>query len=297
MPPRLVDYAGYRDRRDREQPSCRLPHPLVTVVSPVLNGAATIERMIRSVHAQSIGGIEHVLVDGGSQDGTVDIVRHLLRPHDYSISEADLGISDAFNKGIAMARGQYIQILAADDFLSPDQIERAVAALTETETDFVFGDVLFYERGRPTFVYVGDRHYARVIHRRMPAIIHPSVLAARHCFERFGLFDPAYRNAMDYDWLLRLHRAGARGVYRSGIVAHMTHDGTSNRQFRRTIGEVKAISVAHGRNRLVAGGEARARLVKTLASHVVKRHAYPLYRLVRRAINWSYVPTDAGTGG
>ncbi|HUN51924.1 MAG TPA: hypothetical protein VMU42_12435, partial [Candidatus Sulfotelmatobacter sp.] len=121
-------------------------------------------------------------------------------------------------------------------------------------------------------------------------ISHPTVLAARECFETIGLFDLAYRNAMDYDWLLRLHRAGRRGVYSAGILGHMTHAGVSNRQFKRTIAEVQAIAIANGRNRLLATVEARVRYLKTAASGPVKRHARPLYQLVRRAINRSYRP-------
>jgi glycosyltransferase len=286
-PPTLADYGAWTARRDRDQPASGAP-PIVSVVTASFNAAATIERTVRSVQAQSFPAIEQIFVDGASSDGTVELLRRLARPQDYAISEPDRGISDAFNRGIALARGRYIQVLNADDWLSHDQVAIAVAALERHGADFVFGDLIFYDRDQPAFLYRGDADYARVIDRRMPAIGHPTVLVRREWFERVGLFDLAYGNAMDYDWLLRLHRAGARGVYVPEIVGHMTHDGVSNQQFRRTIEEVKRIAIVHGRNAWLASAEAAMRRAKTSLSQPMKRYARPLYHLVRRAINPAY---------
>jgi len=290
--PFLDDYKNYTDRRTRDQVADGIP-PLVSVITVALNAAATLERTIRSVQAQTMSSTEHIFVDGGSSDGTLEIIRRLARPQDYWISEKDKGISDAFNKGVAMARGRYVQILNADDWLSTDQLGVGCATLRTSGADFVFGDLLFYDQNRPSFIYVGDPSYARVIDRRMPAISHPTVLASRTTFARIGLFDLKYRNAMDYDWFLRLHKAGGVGAYSPEIRGHMTHAGVSNRQFKRTIDEVKEIAVAHGRNRLIAATEARARYMKTAASQPVKRHAAPLYQLIRRVINPAYAPARA----
>jgi glycosyltransferase involved in cell wall biosynthesis len=288
--PSLDDYRLYRDRRAEEQPAEAWPAPLVSIVTVTLNAAATLERTIGSVQEQSLPDIEHIFVDGGSTDGTLDIIARRARPWDYWISEKDRGISDAFNKGVALTRGRYVQILNADDWMSPSQIQTAVTALRDTGADFVFGDLVFYENDRPVFTYVGDPDYARIIHRRMPAISHPTVLAARACFEKIGLFDLGYRNAMDYDWFLRLHRANARGTYCDGVLGHMTHAGVSNRQFKRTIDEVRMIAVSHGRNRLFAEAEAKARILKTTLSQPIKRHAKPVYHLVRSLTNPAFRP-------
>ena len=212
---------------------------------------------------------------------------------DFWISEKDRGISDAFNKGIALSRGRFVQILNADDWLSPEQMEAGVGALEAAEADFVYGDLIFYENDLPTFTYVGDPDYVRVIHRRMPAISHPTVIARRACFEKIGLFDLAYRNAMDYDWFLRLHKAGGRGIYAKAVLGHMTHEGVSNRQFRRTIDEVRQIAVANGRNALLAAAEARMRLLKTSVSQPIKQNAKPLYQLIRSLANPAYRPQSA----
>ena len=286
--PQFSDYAEYGRRRDEEQPAAWHATPLVTIVTVTLNSAATVERTIASVQNQTLKAIEHVFVDGASTDGTYPLVRRAMRAKDHAISEKDRGISDAFNKGVAMARGRYVQILNSDDWLSPDQIESATRALRTTNADFVFGDLIFYEAGRPSFAYVGDPAYALSIHRRMPAISHPTVLVARTWFEQIGMFDLSYRTAMDYDLLLRLHRAGGRGVYCPDVLGHMTHDGVSNRQFRRTIEEVRRITIAHGRPATLATAEARLRYLKTLAAQPIRRRARPLYSSIRRAINPSF---------
>jgi glycosyltransferase involved in cell wall biosynthesis len=291
--PFLDDYARYAERRAHEQPILPGEVPTVSIVTVALNAAPTIARTIESVQAQSFAAIEHIFIDGGSNDSTLDIVRAHARSQDYWISEKDHGISDAFNKGIALARGRYVKILNADDWLSTDQIERGVAALRSTGADFIFGDLIFYEGEQPVFHYAGDPHYSRAIHRRCPSVGHPTILAERTAFARVGLFDPAYRNAMDYDWLLRLHRAGGRGVYCPDVVGHMTHEGVSNLQFARTIEEVKWIAIAHGRNPLLAGLEARGRHLKTAAAQPIKRWLQPLYRVCRRMINPSYRPISA----
>jgi glycosyltransferase involved in cell wall biosynthesis len=290
MPPQLADYGAYGKRRDADQPLTPLGWPQVSIITITMNAAATLERTIASVQAQEFPSIEQIFVDGGSADGTLDIIKSRVRPADYWISEKDKGISDAFNKGIALARGSCILILNADDWLSPDQIGISLKALEGSGADFVFGDLIFYQGETPLFRYRGDPAYARVIDRRWPSVGHPTLLATRSAYARAGLFDTAYRNAMDYDWLLRLHRAGGRGFYCSDLAANMTHDGVSNLQFRRTIEEVRQIVIAQGRNPILAGLEARFRYWKTRLSQPIKRHGAPLYRLIRRSINPSYKP-------
>jgi glycosyltransferase involved in cell wall biosynthesis len=290
--PTLADYDIYANMRGA-LPQGADGRPLVSVVTIALNASHTLERTIASVQAQTFSSTEHVLVDGNSSDGTLSIMRRMARPQDYWLSEKDRGISDAFNKGVALARGRFVLILNADDWLSPDQIACSMSALDKSRADFVFGDLIFYEGDRPLFRYKGDPDYAKMIHRRWPSVGHPTLLAARRCFERIGLFDLALRNAMDYDWLLRLHCAGCQGVYSPAVVGHMTHDGLSNLQFERTIEEVRRIVVAQGRNPALAAAEAKFRLLKTKIAQPIKRRSKPLYQFVRRTINPSYRPAGA----
>jgi glycosyltransferase involved in cell wall biosynthesis len=107
--------------------------PLLSIITPVYNGEKFISGCVESVATQKLAGVEHIIVDGGSSDRTVDILRDKARVHPFIrwISEPDRGQSDALNKGIDMARAKYIGILNADDFYEPGALPR-VAAIIET---------------------------------------------------------------------------------------------------------------------------------------------------------------------
>src|SRR5579871_1341808 len=148
--PFLSDYAQYARKRLTVAGLTASP-PLVSVITVSLDAAKTIERTIRSVQDQSFASIEHIFVDGGSSDDTLAIIKRSARRQDHWISEPDKGISDAFNKGIALSRGTYVQILNADDWLSPNQIERGTSSLQHSRAEFVFGNLIFYENDKPAF--------------------------------------------------------------------------------------------------------------------------------------------------
>ncbi len=285
--PLIDDYADFRAAWAGAR---RLERPSVSIVTVCRNARTTIERTIKSIHAQDVERVEHIIVDGHSDDGTPEVARSLLRACDLLVSERDAGISDAMNKGVALARGTYIQFVHADDWLSDGQIRAAVATIETTAADFVFGDVIFYEHGLARFIYRGTSNYADRIDRRMPSLNHPTVLARRTCFEGIGLFDLRYRYAMDYDWFLRLHRAGYTGVYNSAILGHMNHDGASNNHYRRTLAEVCDIAVRHGDAPWHASTRKAYQIAKVTVGRAVKARAPLLYDMVRQALNQSYHP-------
>ncbi len=263
---------------------------LVSIVTIVRNAEHTLERTMLSVFDQTYRNVEYIVIDGGSTDRTPDIIRKYDDRIAYWVSEPDRGISDAFNKGIGKATGEFIGLLNADDRLSPDQIEQGVRALTGSDADFVFGDLLFHdEAGAIVHRINGDPDYARTIHSKMPELCHPTVLARRSAYERIGLFDTTYRYAMDYEWLLRLHASGGKGLYVPAVVGHMGIGGTSDISYRRALREVRDISVAYGRNRLAAELLYRYRIVKGAGRRLLER-VLPkrLFERFRRIFNPRY---------
>ncbi len=289
--PTLLAYADTAARR----PAAVLPIPDVSVVTVARNAAATLPRTIESVQTQRGVCIEHVVVDGASTDATPALLARCLREQDFWISEPDRGIADAFNKGVALARGRAVLFLNADDWLSEGQLERAFETLEANGADFVFGDLVFHRDGKPTYVYRGDPDYAAGLHTHLPPVNHPTLLARRELFERAGLFCLEHRYSMEYDWLQRVHRAGGRGVHDARIVGHMTHEGVSNRAFRGTAREVRDIAIAYGANPLGAYLRAELAIAKTTASLWVRARSPRLYDRVRGRINRAYVPL--GTAG
>lgn len=278
--PTLDDYAELQ----RRFAGGRADQPTVSVVTVCRNAQDSVERTVRSVMSQSVD-LEYIVVDGGSSDATVERVRPHLRDHDVLLSEADRGISDAINKGIALARGEFVQLIHADDWMAPDQLAQAVRHIRETGADYVFGDLIFYEHDEPSFRYVGDADYANRIDRLCPAINHPTVLARRSAYERFGLYSLQLKRAMDYEWYLRLHRNGGRASYSRQILAYMNHDGISNRDFTGTMDEVRRIAVAYGRSPARARAEWAGRIVKTTAGRALKSVSKRTYAGLRKGMN------------
>ena len=170
---------GYRPR-SAGQSAAQAHVSRVSVVTVVRNGEATIENTILSVLSQRHPNLEYIVVDGGSTDGTLDILRRYDDRLALWISEPDRGISDAFNKGIALATGDVIGLLNADDTYTPGAVEACVATLRqEVSAGFSFGHCQYMEGNRPAFLIRGDPEYARIICRRLPALIQPTVFVRR----------------------------------------------------------------------------------------------------------------------
>lgn len=259
--------------------------PLVTVVTICWNAVESISRTIDSVQNQTYPNIEHLFVDGVSTDGTLDLIRSRLRPQDQLFSESDDGISDALNKSIRLARGDYVQFLHADDAMPPEYIETAVALLRDTDAPFVYGDLIMEQSGAPAMHYRGEADYARIIPRRMPNLNHPTCVHKRSMFDQVGPFDVTLKCAMDYDWFLRAANMGLYGAYSSTLLAYMNIDGVSNTRFRRTIDEVRQIAVTHGRSPLLAWSEWGFRNTKTSIGRAIRSVAGGAYFKLRALVN------------
>jgi glycosyltransferase involved in cell wall biosynthesis len=267
----------------------------VSVVTVVYNGASTLERTILSVLGQTYAPIEYIIVDGGSTDGTLAIIRRFEARLARWLSEPDNGISDAFNKGIGLATGDYVALINADDWMEPDQIARGVAALEADQgAAYAFGDCIVTGlEGETLYRINGNPHYAAEIAHRMPELAHPSVLARRSAYARFGGFDRDLRYAMDYEWLLRLHVQGAHGTYVPGMVAHMSQGGESDSGHRQALLEVEAASVRHGYPAWRARALFWGRLAKGVARRWLERSLPGSVRdLPRRLVNRHVVAAD-----
>lgn len=203
-----VVQANKGGKRIRGNTKQLLPNkPLVTVITVVFNGATTLEHTIRSVMEQTYNNIEHIIIDGGSTDATLDILRKYEENIDYWVSERDAGIYDAMNKGITLARGEYIGMLNSDDFFaSPLALEKIATRLIEDNVDAVFSCLDIVD---PTDVDRVLRKY-RITNFSplmlrigiMPA--HPTFYCRRSCYEMAGPYRTDYRIAADFEMLARL---------------------------------------------------------------------------------------------
>lgn len=167
---------------------------LVSIITVCLNSAGTLNRCITSVANQTYSNIEYIVIDGGSTDGTIGVIEANTQRIDYWISEPDRGISDAFNKGIALANGEYYLLLNADDWLSPNAIEYLLARTTR-DVMVVCGSADFFE---PNGYYLGRRISNPALLMEKCSVIHGACLIRRHVHKITGFYRLDRRLAMDH---------------------------------------------------------------------------------------------------
>jgi len=178
---------------------------VISIIIATFNAEATLERCLRSIMEQKSNQIELLVIDGGSNDSTARIVKSFGSGVDYFISEPDKGIYDAWNKGVAAAKGQWLMFLGADDCLMPDSLNTYLHFLEKhdpDEVDIICGQCEYYTRNGEFIKVMGIPYEFNEFKHHM-LISHGSTLHNRKLFEELGQFDITYRCCADYDFLLR----------------------------------------------------------------------------------------------
>jgi glycosyltransferase involved in cell wall biosynthesis len=225
--------------------------PRITIITPTLNSVAHVEQCIRSVLDQGYPDLEYWVIDGGSTDGTLDVIRRHESHLAGWTSEKDSGISDAFNKGVSHATGEVIGIINSDDWYEPG----ALAAVAEAycgmpEPAILHGDVMWES---PTgAVRVRPRRWPGAVYFDMP-VLHPTCFIPRSAYDEVGGYGREYRLAMDYDLILRAHRRGISMRYLPRVLAHFRMGGASTKRTRECLREVYRSQRSQGVPSIVAG--------------------------------------------
>jgi glycosyltransferase involved in cell wall biosynthesis len=211
----------------------------VSIITVVYNNAASIEHAINSVLTQDYPDIEHIIIDGASKDGTVE----LIRKHESSIaafvSEPDKGIYDAMNKGLKLVTGEIVGTLNADDFYADNTIiSQIVKSFENANIDSVFGDVAFVDKDnvdKMVRYYSSKRFEPRLFaYGYMPA--HPSFFVKKAYYEKFGLFKTDYKIAADYELLIRFLAVNKLSYkYLPLMMVKMRTGGASNETWKSRI--------------------------------------------------------------
>jgi len=198
--------------------------PLITIVTVVYNGAEYLEKTIKSVIEQDYENIEYIIVDGGSKDGTLDIIRRYEHAIDYWVSEPDKGIYDAMNKGIDLGGGGWIGILNSDDFYADNAIS-IVAKAASGCVDVICGAMEVVTRDDCEYIEL------RVPKpRKLPFgmyVNHPSSFVSAKLYNDFMKYDSGLKMAADYKFFLSVFLAGYRFVSVNSSLAVMRDGGAS----------------------------------------------------------------------
>ena len=211
----------------------------ISIVTAVYNRRATLGQALDSVATQNHPDIEHVIQDGGSTDGTCDVIIAKKDPRIALVSTGDDGIYDAINRGIRRTNGDVIGLMHSDDFFATSEILSTVAKIMQNPNiDGVYGDL----------DYVAASDTARIIRRWrsgsydpkrlnkgwMPP--HPTLYLRRAVFEQHGLYDTSFRIAADYDAMLRyLVKGQIKLAYIPAVMVKMRVGGESNKSVRKIL--------------------------------------------------------------
>jgi glycosyltransferase involved in cell wall biosynthesis len=211
----------------------------ISVITAVYNCESTVGQAIESVLAQSYPAVESVVIDGGSTDGTLAVLKHYHQRLSVLISERDQGIYDALNKGIGLAIGDVIGFLHADDvFESNLVLAKVAAAFEDSSIDAVYGDLVYVRHNDIAHVIrywkSGSYDVAALRCGWMPP--HPTLYVRRAVYERLGRFNTRYRISADYDTVLRFLLIGKiRATYIPEILVRMRTGGVSNRSLKTIV--------------------------------------------------------------
>ena len=182
---------------------------LFSVITVCRNPGPLLALSVKTLQNQTFRDFEHIIIDGGSNDGTLDYLKQNSHLFAKVISEPDNGIYDAMNKGINQATGVYIYFLnCGDEFNDVQVLEKIGAACKASNADVVYGDTLLVDKKKNTTRVKSHAGVDRFFLFHRP-INHQAIFARRSVFERSGLFDTSYVVKADHEWTMRCYNAGA----------------------------------------------------------------------------------------
>ncbi len=209
-----------------------------SIVTAVFNNKELVESAVESVHSQVGVEVEHIIMDGGSTDGTLDLLKKFTYPNIILESSRDKGIYDALNKGIAKSTGDVVGILHSDDIFSSRQVLSKVASLFEAGVDGVYADLDYVNRVDTTQIFrkwkSGSFNSFDLELGWMPP--HPTLFLRKEIYQKMGEFDLQYKIAADYDFMMRvLTTKKYKIAYLPETILKMRVGGQSNKSLKNII--------------------------------------------------------------
>ena len=225
--------------------------PKISIITITYNSESTIEETIKSVVSQDYANLEYIIIDGASKDSTLAVVEKYRNRISKVVSEPDEGISDAFNKGIAMATGDVIGIINSDDVLLPGAL-KAVAEAYDGEVGVYRGNVLMWDSASDTRIQAVPSMKFPLHTFRKRIVCHPGTFVARWVYEKHGLFKKHFRFMMDVDILIRFYEAGVKFKYVPSDLAMFRLGGVTSSSFLKKTGELNSMFRENGAGWLYA---------------------------------------------
>ena len=226
--------------------------PKISIITVCFNSAKTIRDTIESVINQTYQNIEYIIIDGGSTDGTIDIIKEYEPYIAKWVSETDNGIYDAMNKGIKMATGEIIGLVNSDDQLESDALALVISEyLKNKSADIIYGNMQFIVDKSFNYIITSVKNVREdFIYGKMP-VCHPATFVTRKVYQSVGVFRTEYRNAGDYEFILRCIKNNTTFLYVNEVLTNMYSGGVST-DYKTTFKETREINILYGCNPIIA---------------------------------------------
>ncbi len=212
----------------------------VSIITATFNSEKSIQQTINSVVNQDYADIEHIIIDGGSTDATLEIIKKNNGRISLLVSEKDKGIYDALNKGIKIATGDIVGFLNSDDvFDNPQIISRVINCFKIKKSDVVYGNLIYQSKNeskKRTIRYWRSNAFnpGCLWYGWMPP--HPTLYCKKEIYNKFGLFDDNFKISADYDFILRVFKEPTiNKTYLPTIMVKMNVGGASNKSIKNII--------------------------------------------------------------
>ncbi|KAB2836588.1 MAG: glycosyltransferase [Candidatus Brocadia sp.] len=252
-PPTLDEYKSiegspnYIKRDSLNNASTDINNPLVSIITISFNSERTILKTISSVTKQTYKNIQYIIIDGGSSDKTIEIIKNYQKNISIILTEKDKGISDAFNKGLYLSKGKLIGIINSDDWYESDAVEHVVNHWIEFG-DGIFHGKLQYWKNENIPYYIFSGRDDKLLNGM--TINHPTTFVSKIIYEKIGLFNLNLKRAMDYDFLLRAKLNGEKFYYIDKVISNMLLGGVSDSNWLNTYFEVFKIRNFNGLSKI-----------------------------------------------
>ena len=209
----------------------------ISIITVAYNAQNTIERCINSVLQQTFKNIQYIIIDGGSTDNTVKIINKYRANIDVFVSESDNGVYDAMNKGIALATGDVIGTINADDFFADNNVLYSIAkAFAEQDTAILYGNLDYIDPNDKVVRKWRSGKYRKGIFNWGWMPPHPTFYCKKSLFEKLGGYKLDYGSAGDYELMLRfIHRNNINAYYLNKVLIKMVVGGISNKSLRNRV--------------------------------------------------------------
>lgn len=214
----------------------------ISVITVCMNRVNTIEKAIQSVINQACNELEYIIIDGGSTDGTVDIIKKYEKYFTYWVSEADEGIYDAMNKGIAKSTGEIVAFLNSDDWYEENALVTVNSYFEKCDPMILTGRVNMLQKGKWT-KYTGILENNKENIRMEMIYRQPATFVRREVFDTLGGFNTRYKISADFEWMLRVYDSGMEIMHVEDVFTNFSSTGISNTNTGLTIRESREVAL------------------------------------------------------